>query len=119
MNETMENTSSLVSSQDVTGTSVYGRSGEEVGTIDHLVIDKQSGKVAYAVMAFGGFLGMGEEFYSIPWGKLHYDTEREGFMTDITESQLRGAPERPDNWHRDRDWELSTYRYYDVPPYWL
>ncbi len=109
----------LVSSADVNGTSVYGVGGEKVGEIDHLMIDKQSGKVSYAVMGFGGFLGMGAEHHPIPWGKLTYDTSKNGYVTDISEQQLTGAPARTDEWHRDRDWEKRTHDYYAVPYYWI
>ncbi len=112
-------TSNMVSSSDVNGTEVYGSDGAHIGSIDHLMIDKQSGKVAYAVMGFGGFLGLGEDHYSIPWNKLRYDTEKQGFMTDITSEQVQGAPARTDDWHRDREWEQRTYDYYGATPYWI
>tara|TARA_R110000737_G_C14486485_1_gene469443 strand:- start:325 stop:678 length:354 start_codon:yes stop_codon:yes gene_type:complete len=111
--------SSLVSSSNVNGTEVYGRDGSHIGSIDHLMIDKQSGKVAYAVMGFGGFLGIGEEHHPIPWNKLRYDSSKEGFMTDITEQDVKGAPARKDNWYADRDWEHRTHEYYGAPMYWL
>jgi sporulation protein YlmC with PRC-barrel domain len=114
----MSSTSHLVSSSDVNGTAVFGIDGAEVGHIDHLMIDKQSGKITYAVMGFGGFLGMGEEHHPIPWQKLSYDTSRNGYTTDITEAQLNGAPERNAEWHRDRNWEQRTYDHYQVPYYW-
>ncbi|PVA07127.1 photosystem reaction center subunit H [Thalassorhabdomicrobium marinisediminis] len=100
------------------GTEVYGRDGAHIGSIDHLMIDKQSGKVAYAVMGFGGFLGLGEEHHPIPWGKLSYDTSRNGFVTDITEPEITGAPARADNWYADRDWERRAHEHYGVPFYW-
>jgi PRC-barrel domain protein len=55
------------------------------------MIDKRSGKVAYAVVSFGGFLGMGEDYYPMPWSKLDYDTSLGGYRVDITEDQLKGA----------------------------
>ncbi|QXT40777.1 PRC-barrel domain-containing protein [Gymnodinialimonas ceratoperidinii] len=109
----------LVSSADVNGTTVYGKDGNQVGEIDHLMIDKQSGKVSYAVMSFGGFLGLGEDHYSVPWGKLNYDTSKGGFVTDITQEQLTGAPERPNDWYNNRDWEKRTHDYYAAPYYWI
>lgn len=111
--------SSMVSSGEVNGTSVYGADGNEIGHIDHLMIDKNSGNVAYAVMGFGGFLGLGEDHYPVPWKALRFDTQRGGFVTDITEDQLKGAPERDDGWHRDRAWEQRTCDHYGVPYYWL
>ncbi|UOA29353.1 PRC-barrel domain-containing protein [Pseudosulfitobacter sp. DSM 107133] len=109
----------LVSSSDVNGTTVYGSDGANIGTIDHLMIDKVSGKVAYAVMGFGGFLGLGEDHFPVPWGKLRYDTEKGGFVTDITESQVTGAPDRRDDWYADPDWERRTHEHYGVPFYWM
>lgn len=113
--------SNLVSSSDVNGTEVYGRDGSHVGTIDHLMIDKQSGKVAYAVMGFGGFLGLGEDHVPVPWGKLTYDTARNGFVTDLTEAEVTGAPDRPRDrdWTTDRDWEHRTHEYYGLQTYWF
>ncbi|TNF22737.1 MAG: PRC-barrel domain containing protein [Rhodobacteraceae bacterium] len=101
------------------GTAVYSRDGEHIGTIDHLMIDKQSGKVAYAVMGFGGFLGLGEDHHPVPWGKLTYDTSKDGFVTDLTEAEVQGAPERHDTWDRDRDYEKRIHDHYRVPLYWI
>lgn len=110
--------SSLVSSSDVNGTEVYSRDGTHIGSVDHLMIDKQTGKVAYAVMGFGGFLGLGEDHHPIPWGKLTYDTAKEGFVTDITEAEVKGAPRRTETWYADRDWERRAHDHYGVPTYW-
>ncbi|MFD2740538.1 PRC-barrel domain-containing protein [Sulfitobacter aestuarii] len=110
---------SMVSSNDVNGTAVYGADGTQVGHIDHLMIDKKSGNVAYAVMGFGGFLGLGEDHHPVPWNALRYDPAREGFVTDITEAQLRDAPDRGDDWQRDRAWEKRTFDHYGVPYYWF
>ncbi len=72
------------------------------------MIDKMSGKVAYAVISFGGFLGLGHSHYPVPWGKLAYDTSLGGFRTDITEQQLKDAPEFSDDSWGDRDWDLRS-----------
>ncbi|WP_375175057.1 PRC-barrel domain-containing protein [Pseudooceanicola sp.] len=109
----------LISSSRVEGTDVYGVDGAHIGHIDHLMIDKPSGNVAYAVMGFGGFLGLGEDHHPIPWQKLQYDTQKDGFVTDITEADVKGAPERPDTWWSDRNWEERTHQYYGVPHYWI
>lgn len=111
--------SSMVSSSDVNGTYVYSPSGENLGSIDHLMIDKESGQIAYAVMTFGGFLGMGADSHPLPWKKLSYDTSLGGFVTDVTQEQLTGAPQRSDNWQDDRDYQQQAYTYYGVAPYWL
>ena len=78
----------LISSEDVQGTLVYGPGNEEVGEIDHLLIEKVSGRVVYAVMSFGGFLGLAHSHYPIPWSALKYDPSLGGYRTGITEAQL-------------------------------
>ena len=85
----------LIESDRVEGTTVYDRQGNNIGSIKRLMIEKLSGRVAYAVMSFGGFLGMGAEEHAIPWSKLTYDTRLDGYQTDISESQLRSTHGRP------------------------
>jgi sporulation protein YlmC with PRC-barrel domain len=111
----------LIESDRVEGTAVYDPDGHEIGTIKRLMIEKISGRVAYAVMAFGGFLGLGEEEHTIPWNKLTYDTSLGGYRTDITEEQLRGAPtfsrDRDYDW-TDRQREQELHDYYSARYYW-
>jgi hypothetical protein len=83
-------TASLIGSDKVEGTAVYGPDDRKIGTVQSVMIDKISGKVAYAVVSFGGFLGMGEDYYPMPWTKLDYDTSLGGYRVDITEDQLKG-----------------------------
>lgn len=111
--------STMVSSTDVNGTEVYSPTGDHLGQVDHLMIDKVSGQIAYAVMSFGGFLGIGAGEHPVPWKKLTYDTDLGGFVTDITQEQLTGAPAWSDNWYDDRDYQRRSYDYYGVSPYWL
>ena len=108
----------LISSEDVNGTDVYGAGNEAIGEIDHLLIEKVSGRVAYAVMSFGGFLGLAHSHYPIPWSALKYDTSLQGYRTGITKSQLRDAPEFSDDSWGDREWEEQTHRHYGSSPYW-
>jgi hypothetical protein len=107
-----------ISSEDIHGTTVYGAVGSNIGEIDHLIIDKLSGRVAYAVMSFGGFMGLGHSHYPIPWGALTYDQSLGGFRTNITEQQLKDAPEFSDDSWQDREWEVRTHRHYGAPEYW-
>ena len=110
----------LIESDRVEGTTVYGRDGKNIGSIKRLMIEKVSGRVAYAVMSFGGFMGLGEEEHTIPWKKLDYDTSLGGYRTDITEDQLRGAPtfsrDRSYDWS-DRDRERELHDYWKSPYY--
>jgi sporulation protein YlmC with PRC-barrel domain len=108
----------LISSEDVEGTNVYDMKGAKIGEVDHLMIDKISGRVTYAVMSFGGFLGLGHSHYPIPWGALKYDTKLDGFVTGISEQQLKDAPAFSDDSWTDRNWEAKTYQHYRVQPYW-
>lgn len=112
-------TSDMVSSADVNGTEVYSPTGDHLGEIDHLVIDKKSGQIAYAVMTFGGFLGLGEGTHPVPWKKLSYDVNLGGFVTDITHEQLTGAPSLSETWFDDPTYRERSYSYYGVSPYWL
>lgn len=86
---------SVISSDKVEGTSVYNNTGDKLGSIDDLMIDKTSGKVAYAVMEFGGFLGMGTDRYPIPWNMLKYDTSLDGYRVPLDKSKLESAPKYP------------------------
>jgi hypothetical protein len=108
----------LVSSQDVEGTTVLTKTGDEIGEIDHLMIDKVSGRVRYAVLAFGGFLGLGHSHYPLPWSSLSYDRAREAYIADITEQQLQNAPDFSDDSYADRDWEKRVHEHYRAEPYW-
>jgi PRC-barrel domain len=85
-------TASLIGSDKVQETAVYGADDRKIGTLQRVM----SGKVAYAVVSFGGFLGMGEDYYPLPWANLKYDTSLGGYRVGITEDQLKGAPKSVD-----------------------
>ena len=112
----------LISADKVEGTAVYNRAGEKLGTVGKIMIDKISGRVAYAVMSFGGFLGMGESYHPLPWNVLDYDTKMGGYVVDLDPEVLKGAPTfgrgETVDW-RDEAWNRRLYEYYGVPPYWL
>jgi PRC-barrel domain len=118
--ETRETTHSLIGSDEVDGTAVYGSDQEKIGSIERVMIDKISGKVAYAVLSFGGFLGMGEDYYPVPWSTLHYDTNLGGYRVNLTKDQLEKAPRYSEsqgwNWNREND--RRVYDYYRASPYW-
>lgn len=98
--ETRE-TAGLIGSDKVEGTAVYGADGNKIGSIEHVMLGKTDGRVAYAVLSFGGFLGIGDDHYPLPWDQLTYDTSL-GLGVAITEKQLEGAPKYSDQW----DWEV-------------
>ncbi len=113
-------TGNLIGSDKVEGTSVYGPDDRKIGSIERIMIDKRRGQVAYAVMSFGGFLGIGEDYYPLPWAKLTYDPLVDGYRVDITEDQLRGAPHfgRDESYSfGDIDQDRRITDFYGVPPY--
>jgi hypothetical protein len=85
-------TDSLISSDKVEGTAVYNRVGEKLGSIRNFMVDKRSGEVDYAVLSFGGMLGVGNKFYPLPWELLTYDVIQKGYIVDIDKSTLESAP---------------------------
>jgi hypothetical protein len=90
--EHIEETGTLISAGKVKGTSVYNSADDDLGSIHDLMIDKRSGRVAYAVMSFGGFLGIGEKYHPLPWNVLTYDADKGGYNIDLSAEQLRSAP---------------------------
>lgn len=108
----------FISSEDVEGTKVYDPDDNGIGSIDHLMIDKITGKIVYAVMSFGGFLNLGHSHFPIPWSALTYDPDVDGFRANVSEDQLRDAPAFSDDSYRSRDWETRVHEHYDAPPYW-
>jgi len=119
--ENQDETASVISASKVTGTEVYNTNGDHLGAINDVMIDKRSGKIAYAVMSFGGFLGIGEQYHPLPWSTLKYDTRQGGYVVGMTVDQLKGAPtfganEAP-TWG-DRAYETRLHDYYKAAPYW-
>ncbi len=115
-------TERLIASDKVEGTSVVRPNGDTIGEIERVMIDKRSGKVAYAVMSFGGILGIGESYYPLPWDMLKYNEALDGYEVDITEEQLRGAPSYSGDddefdWS-NREWGTRVHDYYNTRPYW-
>lgn len=111
---------STISAERVEGTDVYNSQGEHLGSIDDLILDKFSGKVVYAVMSFGGFLGIGEKYHPLPWSLLKYDESKEGYVVPLDRSQLENAPSysRDELRFGERQWDQSVYSHYNQQPYW-
>ncbi|OWJ63992.1 PRC-barrel domain-containing protein [Inquilinus limosus] len=112
----------LIASDKVERTPIRRPNGDRIGTIQRVMIDKRTGRVGYAVMTFGGFLGIGEDYYALSWSMLTYNEALDAYELDVSEDQLRGAPahdrgERFD-WD-DRQWAQQVHDYYRVPPYWM
>jgi hypothetical protein len=111
----------LIAAEKVKGTDVYNRAGEKLGSVEDIMIDKVSGRAIYAVMSFGGFLGMGEKHHPLPWATLKYDTQKGGYVVNLDKKQLEGAP----NYDRDAefkwtpDYGRKVDSYYKVPSLWM
>ena len=121
--ETLEKreTLQLIGSDKVEGTAVYNTKDEKLGTIDRVMIDKTSGHVAYAVMSFGGFLGIGDRHHPLPWGVLRYDPDKGGYIVNLDRETLEGAPtiaatDTRFDWN-DRAWNRRVHDYYKTPLY--
>ncbi|MES1162753.1 MAG: PRC-barrel domain-containing protein [Rhizobacter sp.] len=109
----MISTTDVISSDKVEGTKVYNQAGDKLGSIDDLMIDKSSGKVRYAVLEFGGFLGVGTDRYPLPWDVLKYDKSKEGYVVPLDPATLESAPRYPaDNiplYTSDYNREINKY----------
>jgi hypothetical protein len=121
--ETLEKreTSQLIAADKVEGTAVYNTRGEKLGSIERVMIDKVSGRVAYAVMSFGGFLGIGDRHHPLPWSVLRYDPSNDGYVVNLDKKVLESAPtigisNTDFNWD-DRDWNRQVHDYYKSPLY--
>ncbi|EQB10860.1 MULTISPECIES: PRC-barrel domain-containing protein [Sphingobium] len=111
-----DETTSLIASNKVEGTTVYNPAGDKLGSIYNFMVDKRSGQVEYAVLQFGGILGIGSDYYPLPWKVLTYDTEQSGYVVDIDKERLERAPHYGSDEPRyDRAYGEQVYGFYGVP----
>jgi hypothetical protein len=112
-----DETRELIASNKIEGTAVYDLAGERLGSITNFMVDKRSGKVDYAVMQFGGFLGIGADYYPIPWQMLNYSTDHGGYVVDLDKDTLADAPRYADNSNEpdyDQTYNQQVYSHYGV-----
>lgn len=110
-----------IRAKKVIGTNVVDRSGKKIGEVEDVILDKQTNSILFAVMSFGGFLGMGEKYHPVPWAALDYDEGAGAYVVGYTKEQLQAAPAGSiDELTRDDGMQLRTrtYDYYKVPRYW-
>ena len=103
------------------GARVRNHAGENLGKIDELMVDLDSGRIAYAVLSFGGFLGLGDKLFAIPWGALVLDEDEKVFILNVERELLENAPGfDKDDWPdmTDQRWGTDIHSYYGVRPYW-
>lgn len=111
-----------VAADDLAKVKLRGADGSDLGKISELVIDPVNGRVAYAVVAMGGFLGIGDAQVPVPWALFHPTTNNDGYVLNVPKERLAGAPRfngssRPDM--GDRQWAMAIHTFYGVPPYWV
>ena len=115
----------LIPADRVNGTDVYNTEGEKLGRIEDVAIDKVSGQVAYAILSFGGFLGVGSRYHPVPWRLLTYDVDKRGYVIPLDKDGIERAPsideEELSGWNdgASRDAIFGYYAPYGVGPYWL
>lgn len=121
LDDTTNPSGHLIAAGQVQGTAVYSLNSEKLGSVEDVMIDKRSGRIAYAVLSFGSFLGVGGHYYPLPWEKLNYDTAKGGYVVDVDRETLEGAPSYSDHataaWDDDA-WGRDVYMYYGVHPFW-
>jgi sporulation protein YlmC with PRC-barrel domain len=106
----------------VIGTEVYNTEGKHIGTIEDVMLDKLNNNIMFAVVGFGGFLGIGEKYHAVPWSTLDYEPSRGGYVVPFTKEQLEAAPVHSIDELTSSDGEKvrdASYSYYRVPPYWV
>jgi sporulation protein YlmC with PRC-barrel domain len=111
----------VLSASSLAGDRVRNNAGEDLGKIEEIMIDIHSGRVAYAVLSFGGFLGMGNKLFAVPWGSLTVDLDNKEFVFDVSRETLENAPGfDKDDWPdmADPDWGAQIHSHYGRTPYW-
>jgi sporulation protein YlmC with PRC-barrel domain len=111
----------VLSGSSLTGDRVKNPEGEDLGKIDEIMIDVPTGRVAYAVVSFGGVLGMGAKLFAIPWTSFTLDEDNKCFLLNVPKDRLKAAPGfDKDNWPdmADPTWRSDVYSYYGARPYW-
>jgi sporulation protein YlmC with PRC-barrel domain len=118
MTDTMydDETRELIASNRVEGTTVYNFEGERLGTISKFMVNKRSGQAEFAVLQFGGILGIGADYYPVPWEMLSYNVEQGGYVVDLDKEMLGDAPSYSDEEPAyDEDFDRRVYTHYGVP----
>jgi len=111
----------VLSASTLIGDSVHNNAGEKLGKVEELMMDLEQGRVAYAVLSFGGFLGMGNKLFAIPWDAFTLDTDEHSFILNVPKDRLESAPGfDKDDWpdFADRKWGQTIHSYYGTRPYW-
>lgn len=112
----------VVSASQIIGETVVNRQSENVGKIDELVIDAKRNRIVYAVLSFGGFMGMGNKLFAMPWEAFEFSATDNKLILNVDKKKLETAPgfEKGDKWpdFKDQLWGESIYNYYNYNPPW-
>lgn len=111
----------IMAADTLEGNLVLGPGGDKLGKVNHIMLDVPGGRIAYAVLSFGGFLGVGTKLFAVPWSALTLDTVRKSFLLGVDKARLEAAPGfDQDDWPSmaDQQWATSIHEYYGAPPYW-
>ncbi len=110
----------VLSATTIIGDSVRNPEGDDLGKIEDLMLDLEFGRIAYAVLSFGGFLGVGNKLFAVPWDSLTIHPEEHSFVLDADKEKMKNAPGfDKDHWPAmSRDWGAQIYDYYGYSPYW-
>jgi sporulation protein YlmC with PRC-barrel domain len=111
----------VMSAGTLTGNDVKNSRGENLGDIEAIMLDVPSGRVAYAVLSVGGFLGAGDKLFAVPWRALKLDTDNKCFLLEVEKERLKDAPGfDKDHWPSmaDMQWASKVHSYYGTQPYW-
>ncbi|MGA2739113.1 MAG: PRC-barrel domain-containing protein [Bryobacteraceae bacterium] len=111
----------VLAASTLAGDSVRNSAGEDLGKVDEIMVDIPSGRIAYAVLSFGGVLRMGNKLFAVPWSALKVDEDEKCFILDVNKKTLESAPGfDKDRWPdmADTTWGSEVFRYYGATPYW-
>lgn len=113
MHDPADTSGNLIAASMVNGTAVYNTAGERLGSVHDVMLEKASGKASYAIMSFGGFLGIGEQYHPLPWNQLTYDQDRGGYVVNLDRQRLEGGPAYAANdlgrWDQNRVRDIDDY----------
>ncbi len=121
MSQLQKFSNSPVKASSMLGTNLYSRKGDSLGDIKEVVIDPNTGRVVYVVVAFGGFLSIGEKLFAIPFSAIEYNVDKNEYVLDVDRDRLKEAPGfDPEHWPSmaDEKWNRNIYKFYGRPPYW-
>jgi sporulation protein YlmC with PRC-barrel domain len=118
---TVETHPNVISTTAIVGDKIVNRTGESLGKIEELMLDLEKGRVAYAILSFGGAMGLGEKLFAVPFEALKLDATREHFTLDVDKNKMRNAPgfdKKNPPQASDRTWGAEVYKFYGYKPYW-